>query len=446
MLVCMAGAVLVSVVGAVLAGQPGMDAAATPVARRLGLMIAFGALASVFGVAYLRAVREARWGDLSTLRTGALAVHAVAALALPLTSNDLFSNLAYGRIAALGGNPYRVGPSSLPGGDPFAALVSARWIDTPIVYGPLIARLDALAASVGSVPLAMAAYKLLLLGCAVGVVLLAYRLCRELGDGAASVGDERSSHDMAGRFALVALAPVLVWEVSAQAHNDGVPVLAMAGALALALGGRLTLATLLLSGAAFAKHAALPVLALHLAAALRNGPRRALLLVGLCAGVGVVLFLPYWDGLATLRGPLVAALGAPGRTARSLIDLACLVTGPLGPEATALTYRVLSTLTLLPLMFLGLRALLRVRTVFDVAHEGLVLLLVWCLTTPWFQPWYVTWLLPLTLLERNAGTRRAVALFAALSVAQYLLPIDPITNVAIDALVLWRLWRAGAFA
>ena len=43
------------------------------------------------------------------------------------------------------------------------------------------------------------------------------------------------------------------------------------------------------------------------------------------------------------------------------------------------------------------------------------------------------------LFERDARLQYTVALYTALTVGQYLLPLDPVTNIAIDALILWRL-------
>jgi hypothetical protein len=81
-----------------------------------------------------------------------------------------------------------------------------------------------------------------------------------------------------------------------------------------------------------------------------------------------------------------------------------------------------------------------------VIHDGLVILLAYCLTTPWFQPWYATWLLPLAAAERGSALRRLVGLYAVLTVVQWGLPLDPFSTVAVDlwAAVAWhRLARAS---
>src|SRR5262245_23842170 len=56
--------------------------------------------------------------------------------ARPLFSGDIHSYHAQGLIAALGLDPYQVGPSAL-GDSPVTAAVSPYWQDTPAPYGPV---------------------------------------------------------------------------------------------------------------------------------------------------------------------------------------------------------------------------------------------------------------------------------------------------------------------
>ncbi|MGW4568402.1 hypothetical protein ACWEN3_40645 [Streptomyces sp. NPDC004561] len=79
-------------------------------------------------------------------RAGVLAVLLVADLT-PIGSSDTASYAAYGRIAALGGDPYVTTPAQLGGA--YAHLVSDAWGNTPSVYGPLATWWQAAAAFVG---------------------------------------------------------------------------------------------------------------------------------------------------------------------------------------------------------------------------------------------------------------------------------------------------------
>ena len=69
----------------------------------------------------------------------------------PVGSSDAASYAAYGRIAALGYNPYTFTPSMLPGGkhNPYTMLVSPQWQGTPSVYGPVATWTHLLAALLG---------------------------------------------------------------------------------------------------------------------------------------------------------------------------------------------------------------------------------------------------------------------------------------------------------
>ncbi|WP_052438333.1 polyprenol phosphomannose-dependent alpha 1,6 mannosyltransferase MptB [Streptacidiphilus jiangxiensis] len=68
-------------------------------------------------------------------------------LATPVGSADVASYAAYGRIASLGLDPYRVVPADL--GGTYAHLVSSVWARTPSVYGPVATFVQRLAADIG---------------------------------------------------------------------------------------------------------------------------------------------------------------------------------------------------------------------------------------------------------------------------------------------------------
>jgi hypothetical protein len=69
----------------------------------------------------------------------------------PVGSGDVASYAAYGRIAALGYNPYTFTPNLLPGGthNPYTAIVGVKWQATPSVYGPVATWTHLLAATIG---------------------------------------------------------------------------------------------------------------------------------------------------------------------------------------------------------------------------------------------------------------------------------------------------------
>jgi hypothetical protein len=69
----------------------------------------------------------------------------------PVGSGDIASYAAYGRLAALGYNPYTAGPNRLPGGthNPYTMIVGVKWQKTPSVYGPVATWTHLLAAWIG---------------------------------------------------------------------------------------------------------------------------------------------------------------------------------------------------------------------------------------------------------------------------------------------------------
>lgn len=92
------------------------------------------------------------------------------------------------------------------------------------------------------------------------------------------------------------------------------------------------------------------------------------------------------------------------------------------------------------LALVGGLGMLRARTAALVIHYALlVLLCADVLALSWFQPWYVLWALPLALVHADRRWLELVATYAALSFVAYALPIDPLSNVAIDGYVGWRI-------
>ena len=69
----------------------------------------------------------------------------------PVGSGDIASYAAYGRLAALGYNPYTAGPNRLPGGthNPYTMIVGVKWQKTPSVYGPVATWTHLFAAWIG---------------------------------------------------------------------------------------------------------------------------------------------------------------------------------------------------------------------------------------------------------------------------------------------------------
>jgi alpha-1,6-mannosyltransferase len=227
-------------------------------------------------------------------------------------------------------------------------------------------------------------------------------------------------------------------------------LLALTGFVGAALAGRRLLAVLLLSLAFWTKFAVAPVLGLYLAFLARGSRARAALGAVIAAGTGAVLLLPWWRGPGSLAGPMAALRANPVRTSRSFTEIASLLAGLWSPAAGAWAYRVGWGAGLALLAVLAVRAARRARTVEAVLHESLVFLLAYLLVaSPFVQPWYLTWLLPLALVEADPRWRRAVALYCALTLVAWGVDVPPLQTLAVNVPVLaylWRTRRRGAVA
>jgi alpha-1,6-mannosyltransferase len=391
----------------------------------------FGILAAIASWQYLGALSAKELPSLPRLLVGALVIHGAAVCALPLTSNDVFSNLCYGHMAALHQDPYVATPAVLGSGDPFAALVGTRWLHQTEVYGPVVSAFNRLLAGASTIRGAFVSYKLGFFAVSLALVLVVYGACRS----------HQSPQKGAVAFVFLAWNPFVAWELTAQAHNDVLMVLGMAGFAWAALADRLFVGVVCLALAACAKFAALPTLGLTLCMVARRSPRRAVALSLAVIAVGLACVLPFRAGFAPLVGALSAFRGEPGHAANSIAALLMLVTKPLGVEAQRWALLLCHAVGLTLLLGLAVRAIVRVRTLDDVVHESLLFLFAYSLiAAAWFQSWYVTWMFPLALLHRDDRMRWLVAVYSVMSLVQYAIPLDPLTTVAINAVILYRLW------
>jgi alpha-1,6-mannosyltransferase len=386
------------------------------------------------GICSLRLAPLAAGLSWRALWGGALAVQAAALAALPLTSSDVFTNLSFGALALAGMSPYTHAPPDL-GSSPLVALVPPRWVNDPSPYGPLFHPFAHAAAWVGSVAgspfwASYYAFKVILCAAVLAALALAVRHLRATRPAEA-----------AETFALLALGPLVAWEIPAQGHNDGLLFLALVAFLVAAAAERQLLAVVALAAGVAVKYALAPLLGLYLLLAARRSIARAALLALAAALVIGAAFAPELHTV-TLRAVLPMVGGEAARHAHSFTDLVCLILGGLGLPAASLTaYKALSAASALLCAALLLRAALRSQTFEQLAHGYLLFLLALYLTAPWFQPWYLSWGLPFLLVEPDPRWRRFFALFAVLTVAQWAAPLDPVTTVACDAWAAWRIWR-----
>jgi alpha-1,6-mannosyltransferase len=198
----------------------------------------------------------------------------------PMTSADVLMYAAYGRLQAIGRDPYEITPAEVFRGqfDPVLRWTERPWQDTPSVYGPITSWTQLVANKFGGENMHDIVFWLqvfsvvpFILACA-GVVMLAH-------------GDPRRQ----GRAALLTIAnPLLIWAVVAGAHNEALAVMfAVAGLLFMRKNPFIAGLGIGLAGCA---KVSIGLWGLAMLWAYRREPKKALLL---CLGTAVPMGLAY---------------------------------------------------------------------------------------------------------------------------------------------------------
>jgi hypothetical protein len=328
----------------------------------------------------------------------------------PVGSGDVASYAAYGRIAALGYNPYTFLPSQLPGPhNAYTMLVSPMWRATPSVYGPVATWQDLLAASIGGARPWLTIWVLMIMAgaafLATGYVLL------------------RNAENPVRAVLLWTANPILILELVISGHLDG--LLALAAIAAIVVSRRCTrpwhdLAVGLLVGVAGATKITAVFVALAIAIPLIHD--RA------------------WIRLA--RTAVVAAVTTFG------LYIFSYGLGALGPAFADSKLVISPTIWRLVQVIVqysyGNHAVAAVSSTFGFIWPPLLLLLAWYLynrlspdvptvvaatcaltfafmvVSPWQLPWYssIAWV-TLALLPRNSLTRWLTLATGAIALAHF---------------------------
>jgi hypothetical protein len=324
----------------------------------------------------------------------AVATVAVVVNITPVGSSDPASLAAYGRIAALGHNPYTFLPVQLPGGahNPYVALVDPRWRKAPSVYGPVATWTHLAAALVGGSKPWLTIWVLMIM---TGIAYLAagYLLLRSAADPV--------------RAGLIwAANPLLIYVLVMGGQLDAFVALAGIAAILISRRGATVwhdLATGVLIGIAMGIKISAAFVALGIAVPLIR-QRAWARLARTAATAAVVTFGLYFFtyGLSAIK-PLP---GASGRVISPSFWWLFQIAGD--HLATKATINVLISV-LWPLLLLLLAWYLYNRLSPDVPAvlaAACALTFAWVLVAPWSLPWYtaVAWV-TLALLPRNSLTR-----------------------------------------
>ena len=341
----------------------------------------------------------------------AAATVAVVVSITPVGSGDVASYAAYGRIAALGHNPYTFTPAMLPGGggNPYTAIVSPQWQGTASVYGPVATWMHLLAALIGGERPWLTIWVLMIMGgaafLATGYVLL------------------RTAENSVRAVLLWVANPLLIVELVMGGHLD--VFLALAAIAAIVTARRCTrpwhdLVVGLLVGVTAGLKVNAAFVALAIAIPLIHD-RAWARLARTAAVTGLTTFCLYFFtyGLTVLKPLRDASTMVISPTLWRLVQVT--VQNYYGNHAEH-TVTTVFGLIWLPLMFL-LAWYLYNRLSPDVptvVAATCALTFAWMVVAPWQLPWYssVAWV-ALALLPRNSLTRWLTIATGALALLHF---------------------------
>jgi alpha-1,6-mannosyltransferase len=335
----------------------------------------------------------------------------------PMTSADVLMYAAYGRLQAIGMNPYDITPAEVFRGqfDPVLKWVEFPWHDTPSVYGPITSWTQLLANRWGGENMhdivfwlqVFSAVPFIIVGA--GAVLLAH-------------GDGRRQ----ARAALLTVAnPILIWAVIAGAHNEALSVMfAVAGLLFMRKNPFLAGIGIGLAGCA---KLSIGLWGLAMLWAYRREPKKAVLL---CLGTAVPMALAYivWQPTAffqVLRNGGYVSVGSWAHPFYKLFDLF------LSPTNAKIVVGVASYAGLVGIAWMLSRVVpwtavpglprgadLRQDPLTIALRTALVLSVAWLITSMYTLSWYdlIAWV-PLAVLATNKLDRLMVIRATPLSLA-----------------------------
>jgi hypothetical protein len=430
---CLAVMSAVSFLRVMLDGHLDPDGSNLPPGRYLLVVLPIAAAQLLSGWLFMKAWAGA--GQLSWRRLAAVAllIHACAAAALPLSSNDIFSNLANGQLWSAGLNPYFRTPADLGPCDPFQLLVGRQWYRSITPYGPIVIWMSQAAVVSGDLWTAMWVFKLELAVVSLATLAMAFAFCRQCLSAEAG---PRS-------FLFLAWNPLLAWELTGQVHNDALMVAACMAFVWAAQRHRQLLAGAALAVAFYAKFAVAPVLGLYGLFVLRRHPLRGLALGIMVASLGVLLFGPFWEGPRTLTGLIQAGATTPFHICHSLISVASRLANAIDsrwPIDLLLFWSWPCTIGFG--LLAGLLAW-RARTLSAVLAGSMVFLFLYeCLAMGWFFPWYVTWLFPLAIAQGDRKWQQIVGAYSVLAPLVYV-PSDAflVGTVIVQSVPLALWWH-----
>jgi hypothetical protein len=412
---------LASVPGGIFTGAVPGGAAAPSAVRQAARALGFDRLSpphaaelayvliAVAGAGFVGVLLASRHSGISTrvVIGSSVALIALACVGPPLFSHDLFGYAVYARLLVFHhANPYIQNPSVAPH-DLFYPYNPWTHLHSP--YGPAFTEISsALVWVFRSASATVTAFKALAGLCWVATVVLAARLGRRLGPTQACFA-----------AAVVGLNPLVITRIVAGGHADALVALAAIASLTAWYNARPLLVTVFMTLAMLVKIVAVIPLVIFLMASLRVLPTTADRIralgkhLAIVIGLVIVAFLPFGYTPRVLSAGLNEGSVSGGSLRPPEVMIASRIASLLG--RVGLSHQVAHANRLVEFLFLAVAGiavlvLLRPGDTRPVPERIVLALMIVLLCSPWLEPWYLAWFIPLV----GFVTRRTVIAVAVL--------------------------------
>ncbi len=338
----------------------------------------------------------------------------------PLLSRDLFAVGFYGKISVFyHENPYLVTPQKFAG-DPWLALMSTNWKNTPMVYGPAVWLISATGAFIcgRGIVANLIFLKMLMAGAHIANALLIWQILDSVAPDRRELGT-----------LLYAWNPAVIMIGVGGGHNDIIMMTFVLAAFLLLLREHLMWGFASLTLAVLIKYVSLIFLGIYLFHVLSLVPgwkerlkqfaRYGALGLGICIG----LFLPVWGGLSTFKAMVRSAGKVNVLSSRWVIYsvlkpvfryLFMLSEGLSSALASALAALIMGAVFVLILF----RVMKRYRAREELGEAWALTVFAFLATAGYILPWYLIWFMP--LLPLRPWDRRSQIMLCLGMVAMYL--------------------------
>lgn len=328
------------------------------------------------------------------------AVHVVFLLSPPLLQTDAFNYAQYARMGVLHGlNPYVHIPAQATG-DPTFPL--STWTHMRSAYGPLFTLITYVLVPLG-VAGSLWAFKLVLTGAGIGLLVLVWKIARRLG------------RNPSAAVVICGFNPIMLVYGLGGEHNDIIAMVPVLASVYLLVAGRERSGAAAMVGAVALKASAavlLPVVILAGGRPRRAAAGAAAALVGLAA-LTVIAFGVHLPSVAD-QSRLVTLYSVPNTVGYAL---------GLGGE-TAAVRAVCEALLLAGAIAISVWGRRRRA---PVAALGWVTVLT-LVTLGWDMPWYLIWLLPFVAFVPARGFRIAATVVIVWMTVQWLPTMSSATH------------------